>query len=167
IYRDSVLTSQTSLSSSTPPSPSANAVQSWSDDAQYISSSTTSETVWIIGFLFVPKTATFTFTLQTNGSSALFLSTNDTRANQVKIADSSSLESSAIILQNNTNYYFQAIGSRSGGGLQLSVQARMHETLLTGTTSSLVQNEIQNINVSASVTPAHQVRLQKHLRIHT
>ena len=39
----------------------------------------------------------------------------------------------------------------------MGIQARMHETTLTATTSSLVLNEIQQIDVSASVTSEQQV----------
>jgi hypothetical protein len=49
------------------------------------------------------------------------------------------------------------VGSRTGGNLILSVQARMHETTLTSVVSSLVLNEIQRIDVNATVVPEHQV----------
>ncbi|CAF4343783.1 unnamed protein product, partial [Rotaria magnacalcarata] len=38
----------------------------------------------------------------------------------------------------------------------LGIQARMHETTLTATTSSLVFNEIQRIAIATIVTPEQQ-----------
>jgi hypothetical protein len=55
------------------------------------------------------------------------------------------------------SYYLFCVGSRTGGNLILSVQARMHETTLTSVTSSLVLDEIQRIDVNATVIPEHQV----------
>lgn len=96
--------------------------------------------------------------MQTNGNGALFLSTDDSPANKVLIATTApNDQSNPIVLQNNTNYYLFCIGSRTSGNLMLSVQARMHETTLTAGTSSLVFNEIQRIDVNATVTPEHQV----------
>jgi hypothetical protein len=91
------------LVSSNPPSPSVSANQTWTDDASYVSTIYSDETVWLIGFVRVVKTATFTFSLETNGNGALFLSTDDTPANKVLIADAvSNTQSSPIVLQNNT-----------------------------------------------------------------
>jgi hypothetical protein len=57
----------------------------------------------LIGFVRVVKTATFTFTLLTNGNGALFLSTDDSPANKVLIADATpNNQSNPISLQNNT-----------------------------------------------------------------
>ncbi len=56
-----------------------------------------------------------------------------------------------------SSYYFFCVGSRVGGNLVLSVQARMHETTLTATTSSLVLNEIQSISVTATIVAEQQV----------
>ncbi len=55
------------------------------------------------------------------------------------------------------SYYLFCVGSRTGGNLVLSIQARMHETTLTAVTSSLVLDEIQRIDIDATVTPEHQV----------
>ncbi len=55
------------------------------------------------------------------------------------------------------SYYLFCVGSRTGGNLMLSVQARMHETTLTAGTSSFVFNEIQLIDVNATITLEHQV----------
>ena len=55
------------------------------------------------------------------------------------------------------SYYLFCVGSRVGGNLVLSVQARMHETTLTAITSSWVLNEIQSISVTATIVPEEQV----------
>jgi hypothetical protein len=67
-----------------------------------VSNTSTVETVWLVGFVHPMKTATYTFTLDTNGAAALFLSTDDDPANKVRIADASSTQSTAIVLQNHT-----------------------------------------------------------------
>jgi hypothetical protein len=90
------------LSGSSPPVPTGSATQSWTDDALYVSNTSTVETVWLIGFLRIPTASTFTFTLNTNGAGALWLSTDDNPANKVKIADATTSQSAAISLQNNT-----------------------------------------------------------------
>ncbi|CAF3637436.1 unnamed protein product [Rotaria sp. Silwood1] len=153
LYRTSVYTQQATLSAN-PPTPSGNV--SWTDDALFVSNVSSTETVWLIGFIRVLKTATFTFILDTNGEAALFLSTDDSPANKALIASATSNQSTSISLNNNTNYYLYCVGSRSSGYLRLGVQARMHETTLTATTSSLVLNEIQRIDVTATVTSEQQ-----------
>lgn len=91
------------MTSTSPPMPSANASLLWIDDASYVSTSSINETVWMIGFVRVPTTATFTFIVQTNGYAALFLSTDDSPNNKIKIADASSgYQSNSIVLNNNT-----------------------------------------------------------------
>lgn len=42
----------------------------------------------------------------------------------------------------------------------MSIQARIHETTLTAETSSLVTNEIQRIDINATVTNERQVILR-------
>jgi hypothetical protein len=59
------------------------------------------------------------------------------------------------------SYYLFCVGSRRNGNLMLSVGMRMHQTTLTGTTSSMVLNEIQRIDVNANVTSEHQVNYLK------
>ncbi|CAF2963963.1 unnamed protein product [Rotaria sp. Silwood2] len=154
VFRTSGFTSQSTLSSSTPPTPTGNV--SWTDDAFFVSNLSSPETVWLIGFIRLPKTATFTFILDTNGDAALFLSTDDNSTNKVLIASATSNQSTPMSLNNNTNYYLYCVGSRSSGYLRLGVQARMHETKLTAKTSSLVLNEIQRIDVTATVTSEQQ-----------
>ncbi|CAF3402120.1 unnamed protein product [Rotaria sp. Silwood1] len=154
IFRTSGSNTQSTLSSSTPPTPTGTV--SWTDDALFVSNVSSAETVWLIGFVRVLKTATFTFILDSNGAAALFLSTDDSPTNKVLIASATSNQSTPISLNNNTNYYLFCVGSRSSGYLRLGVQARMHETQLTATTSSLVLNEIQRIDVNATVTSDQQ-----------
>lgn len=68
----------------------------------YVSITAVAETVWLIGFIRVPKTANFTFTLDTNGAAALFISTNDNPANKVKVYDTKTSQSTTTALQNDT-----------------------------------------------------------------
>ncbi|CAF4364997.1 unnamed protein product, partial [Rotaria sordida] len=100
IFRTSGSTPQSTLSSSNPPTPTGNA--SWTDDALFVSSSSSAETVWLIGFIRLPKTATYTFILDTNGNAALFLSRDDSPTNKVNIATATSTQSTPISLNNNT-----------------------------------------------------------------
>ncbi|CAF5195723.1 unnamed protein product, partial [Rotaria magnacalcarata] len=150
VFRNSI-SGEGTLAASSPPYPSVGATQTWSDDAMYVSQSSSDETVWLIGFLRISQAANFTFILQTNGNGALFLSSNDSPANVIKIADVTHNQSNTELLQGNIDYYLLCVGSRIGGNLVLSVEARMHETTLTATTSSLVLNEIQSISVIATV----------------
>ncbi|CAF1377186.1 unnamed protein product, partial [Adineta steineri] len=158
LYHDSVAYTQATLSSTNPPSPSSAATHMSIDDASYVSNSSSDETVWIIGFVRISKTAIFTFSLQTNGNGALFLSTDDDPSNKILIVDPPSYNQSGdIVLQNNTNYYIFCVASRTGGYLNVSIQGRMHETTLTATTSSMVLNEIQRIDVNANVVSERQI----------
>jgi hypothetical protein len=68
----------------------------------YVSQSTSAETVWLIGFVRVPQAANFTFILQTTGNGALFLSSDDSPVNIVKIADVTNYQSSTELLEGNT-----------------------------------------------------------------
>ncbi|CAF1415369.1 unnamed protein product [Rotaria magnacalcarata] len=157
IFSDPITVSQSLITSTNPPVPSGTASQMWTNGASYTSNSSASETVWMIGFIRVPTTATFSFILKINGYGALFLSSDENPINKIKIADTTTrYQSSPIILQNNTNYYLFSIGSRVGGNLMMSIQARMHETTLTAETSSLVTNEIQRIDINATVTDERQ-----------
>ncbi|CAF3954248.1 unnamed protein product [Rotaria sp. Silwood2] len=156
IFRDLGVINQINLSSTNPPYPSINASQTWTDDALYMSNSSLSETVWLIGFIRVPKSNNFTFILDTNGAAALFLSTNDNPANKVKLCDARNIQSNTIELQNDTNYYLFCVGSRSNGFLRLGIQAQIYETTLTAGTSSFVLNEIQQIDINATIISEHQ-----------
>ncbi|CAF3664415.1 unnamed protein product [Rotaria sordida] len=156
IFRDLGLIDQVNLSSTNPPYPNNNASQIWTDDALYVSNSSLSETVWLIGFIRVPKSNNFTFILDTNGAAALFLSTNDNPVNKVKICDARNIQSNAIALQNDTNYYLFCVGSRVNGYLRLGIQARIYETTLTAETSSFVLNEIQQIDINSTIVSERQ-----------
>ncbi|CAF3431137.1 unnamed protein product [Rotaria sp. Silwood1] len=156
IFRDLGVVNQVNLSSTSPPYPSIHASQAWTDDALYVSSSSLSETVWLIGFIRVPKSNNFTFILDTNGAAALFLSTNDNPANKVKICDARNIQSNVIALKNDTNYYLFCVGSRTNGYLRLGIQARIYETTLTAGTSSFVLNEIQQIDINTTIISERQ-----------
>ncbi|CAM2722167.1 unnamed protein product [Rotaria socialis] len=157
VFSDRIIVSQAIMTSTNPPMPSINANQTWTDDASYVSQSSSNETVWLIGYMRVPTTATFSFILKTNGYGALFLSPNENPINKTKIADATTgYQSNPIILQNNTNYYLFGIGARIGGNLTMSIQARMYETILTAGISSLVTNEIQRIDINTTVINERQ-----------
>ncbi|CAF0745209.1 unnamed protein product [Adineta steineri] len=154
LYSTSGSNSQATLSSGSPPTPTGS--PTWTDDALYVSSSLSAETAWLIGFVRVLKTANFTFILDTNGAGALYVSSDDNPTNKLLIASATSNQSATILLNNNTNYYLFAVGSRPNGNLRLGVQARMHETKLTASPSSLVLNEIQRITVDSSAISEQQ-----------
>lgn len=82
--------------------PTPTGTVTWTDDAFYLASSSTAETVWLVGFLRVLKTATYTFSLDTNGDAALFLSTDDNPANKVLLATATSTQSTPVSINNNT-----------------------------------------------------------------
>ncbi|CAF4278058.1 unnamed protein product, partial [Rotaria magnacalcarata] len=103
IFSDPITVSQSLITSTNPPVPSGTASQMWTNGASYTSNSSASETVWMIGFIRVPTTATFSFILKINGYGALFLSSDENPINKIKIADTTTrYQSSPIILQNNT-----------------------------------------------------------------
>jgi hypothetical protein len=82
--------------------PSDQANQTWIEDASFVSQYSSNTTIWLIGYLRSPINATFTFQLDTNVNSALFLSTDANPNNKVQIANSSSPLSTDISLQNDT-----------------------------------------------------------------
>ena len=89
--------------SANPPLPSSAANLTWTDDASYVSQSSTNETIWMIGFIRVPITETITFTVKTNGYAALFLSSNDNPLNKAIIAEATTnYQSNPVILHNET-----------------------------------------------------------------
>lgn len=51
------------------------------------------------------------------------------------------------------SYYFEAVGSKSGGGLNLKVKAKLLDTHLTEKDSGFVQNEIQEIEITSTIIP--------------
>lgn len=54
------------------------------------------------------------------------------------------------------SYYLLCLGTRVGGKLSLTIQARMHETTLTAGISTRVTNEIQRIDITSTVTDEKQ-----------
>jgi hypothetical protein len=80
--------------------PSANATQSWVGEASFAAPN---GTVWMMGYIRTPITATFTFQLATpNVQSILYLSADENPDNITAIANSNSNQSGEIILRNNT-----------------------------------------------------------------
>ena len=54
-------------------------------------------------------------------------------------------------LQGGQMYYLQAIASKTGGGLTISLNAKMYNSTLNGKTSSMVKTEVQKITVSSTI----------------
>ena len=52
-----------------------------------------------------------------------------------------------------TYYYFEAIASKSGGNLDLEVNAKMLDTILTDVDSYYVSNELQEVEVTSTLIP--------------
>ena len=50
------------------------------------------------------------------------------------------------------SYYIEVIASISSGTLSVKVNAQMYDTGLTDSISSNIQNEVQNIMISSTVT---------------
>lgn len=50
------------------------------------------------------------------------------------------------------SYYLEVIASISSGTLSVKVNAQMYDTGLTDSISSNIQNEVQNIMISSTVT---------------
>lgn len=63
--------------------PSANAVYSQLNDANYIDNQTVDATVWLKGYLLPAKTSKYDLSISTTGSAVLYLSTDATSANKV------------------------------------------------------------------------------------
>lgn len=82
--------------------PNAGAIRIWSNEASFSETVSSNTTIWFIGFLRVPMTSAFTFQLDTNVQSALYLSTNENPTNALRIATDSAPNSVRIVLQNNT-----------------------------------------------------------------
>ena len=56
------------------------------------------------------------------------------------------------------SYYFELIGSRQSGSLNLALNAKMLDTTLNDQVSSNVKNEIQNIIISSTIVKESFVR---------
>ncbi|CAF3361139.1 unnamed protein product [Rotaria sp. Silwood1] len=145
------------LGNTTPPMPSVNATKTWTDEASIISQFASSTTVWLIGFLRPPMTATFIFRLETSAYAILYLSTDENPDNIVPILNtSSSLESAEQILYNDTNYFMLCISSTSGGNFQLSIKASMLQTMSNTGGGMANSNTIQQIQIGNAPVFEHQ-----------
>jgi len=72
--------------------PTANAQYSETQAASYTSTTSGAQTVWLKGFLAPRKTSTYSLSLITNGVGELYLSTDSTAANKVKIASGTTVQ---------------------------------------------------------------------------
>ena len=79
-----------------------NANKTWIDEASFVDESISNTTVWFIGYLRPPKTASFIFQLDTTVVSVLYLSTGENPENIAQIANRSASRSQEILLNNNT-----------------------------------------------------------------
>jgi hypothetical protein len=86
--------------------PSSSAQYSEIYAASYTASTSGAQTVWLKGFLAPGKTSRYKLSLVTNGAAELYLSTDSTAANKVKIASTSTLTTSIAQLNASTKYYF-------------------------------------------------------------
>lgn len=82
--------------------PSDDANRTWIGEASFSSQSVSNNTVWLIGYLRSPINATYTFRLDSNANSSLFLSSDENPANKIQIANSTLPQSNGIFLQKNT-----------------------------------------------------------------
>lgn len=71
----------------------------------------------------------------------------------VSYATSSSKKFGIKYLDGGKKYYIEAISSKSGGNLDISINAVMLDTYLTDSVSNLVTNEIQEIEIKSTITP--------------
>lgn len=82
--------------------PSTNTNGTWIEEAAFSSHYYTSTTVWIIGYLRSSRSVVYTFQLDTNVDSVLFLSTDENPDNKVLIASRYSPQSIPIFLESDT-----------------------------------------------------------------
>jgi hypothetical protein len=78
-----IVTSSGNLSSA---QPSANALYSQINSASYKSNGIVNQTVWLKGFLAPARTSSYKLTIVTNGVAELYLSTDSTSSNKLRIA---------------------------------------------------------------------------------
>lgn len=77
--------------------PSANAVYSQINDAQFSTNQTTDITVWLKGYIYISKTSKYDFSITTNGAAVLYLSTDASSANK---GSAVSLSGSQVVSKN-------------------------------------------------------------------
>ena len=82
--------------------PSINAQYSEIQAASYKASASGAQTIWLKGFLAPEKTSTYSLNLVTNGIAELYLSTDSTVTNRVKIASTSTSKTALVQLVANT-----------------------------------------------------------------
>ncbi|CAF1686157.1 unnamed protein product, partial [Adineta ricciae] len=102
MYSENTFIDLSRLGNSTPRMPGVNANKTWIDEASFSAASISNTTVWFIGYLRPPKTASFIFQLNTSVASVLYLSTNENPENIAQIANRTSSRSQEIFLNNNT-----------------------------------------------------------------
>ncbi|UJR08495.1 hypothetical protein I4U23_012761 [Adineta vaga] len=157
LFSENVFTNFSNSQNSTHRMPNNNANKTWISEASFISNNVASTTIWLIGYLRPPKTATFTFLLDTNVNSVLYLSTDDKPENRILIANNNSPRSKEILLQNNTNYYLFCMGSTQRGSFRLTIKVKMHDgKTVVGNSNNLGTAEIQRINVGSGSVQERQ-----------
>lgn len=82
--------------------PSTNTSGTWIEEASFTSQYYSGTTVWIIGYLRSSTSVAYTFQLDTNVGSILFLSTDENPDNKVPIASRNSPQSIPIFLEKDT-----------------------------------------------------------------
>ena len=82
--------------------PNTSTIGTWIEEASFTSQYYSSTTVWIIGYLRSSKSVAYTFQLDTNVDSVLFLSTDEDPDNSILIASRNSPQSIPIFLQRDT-----------------------------------------------------------------
>ncbi|CAM4971603.1 unnamed protein product [Rotaria socialis] len=158
IYNENRFIDLSTLGNATPPMPSVNATKTWTEEASIANQFSSTSTVWLIGLLRPPITATFTFRLQTYSNAILYLSADENLDNAIQIANSisSNLESVPQILYNNTNYFMLCISSTYRNYVQLSISASMLEVASTAGDTVSSSNTIQQIQIGNSTVSEHQ-----------
>lgn len=96
---DNVLTSINNLVSA---QPSLSAQKSYLNQTSYYDESIGSaKTVWMKGFFYPAKSSNYLFTLVSNSSAILFLSEDETAANKIQIASTSTVKTASKYLNAN------------------------------------------------------------------
>ncbi len=98
LIEDSIFTSSASLETI---APSSSATYSQINKASYSSSAASDKTVWLKGFLAPGKTSEYEFEIVSNGNGVLFISTDNTSANKVKVASTSTNTKGKLTLDAN------------------------------------------------------------------
>ena len=82
--------------------PTSNAQSSQINMASYTSSTSGAQTIWLKGFLAPGKKSSYKLSLVTNGAAELYLSTDSTSVNKVKITSTSTSTSGVVQLNANS-----------------------------------------------------------------